>query len=268
MGLFNLLYFTIIGLYFFGAMLYFSGVLGDAPRLKRWAARLAAAGFALHTLMLIHFLASGPLRDLTQGYYLKLMSWFMLLIFFFLWWRLKHEFMALTASPLALFFFISSLTMPHAGAVMPHSLSGLFLILHVTALFLTLGLTAVAFAAGVIFIHLDRTIKTKARLTSFRKDLPALSTFDRVNHLAVVIGFPLFTLGIIAGFIGAKFGWDKFIAWLAILIWLLYALLFHLRLAFGWRGRKPAVLLIWIFALTVLALMINFILPTEQSFHP
>lgn len=268
MALFNLLYFVNIGLYFFGAVLYFSGALGQAPGLKRVAALLAAAGFTLHTLMLLHFLASEPLTDLTQGWYLKLMSWFMLLIFFVLWWRLKNEFLALTASPLALVFFISALTMPHAGAVMPPSLSGFFLILHISALFLSLSLMAVACVAGAIFLYQNRTLKTKAKLTTFRKDLPALATFDNVNRWAVLMGFPLFTLGIIAGFIGTKMGWDKIIAWLAIVIWLLYALLFHLRLAFGWRGRKPALLLMWIFGLMALALMINFILPTHQTFHP
>ncbi|THB64119.1 MAG: cytochrome C assembly protein [Desulfovibrio sp.] len=268
MHVFDLLYFVNIGLYCFGAVLYFLGALTSSRALKRSASWLAVIGFALHTAMLVHFLASGPLSQLTQGWYLKLMSWCMLLIFFILWWRLKHEFLALMASPLALFVFISSLAMPQAGAVMPKSLSAVLLIVHVGSLFVSVGLSAVACVAGLVFLHQNRTIKSKAKLSTFDKDLPALSVFDRVNHWAVVIGFPLYTLGVISGFIGAKFTLEKVIAWLAILIWLLFALLFHLRLAFGWRGRKPATLAIWIFLLFLATLLINFVLPTEQTFHP
>jgi ABC-type uncharacterized transport system permease subunit len=46
----------------------------------------------------------------------------------------------------------------------------------------------------------------------------------------------------------------------------LFAYLFHQRVAYGWRGRKPAVMTIAVFLLTVLSMLgINFLVPT--TFH-
>jgi ABC-type transport system involved in cytochrome c biogenesis permease subunit len=52
-------------------------------------------------------------------------------------------------------------------------------------------------------------------------------------------------------------------------VWFLYALLFHQRVMLGWRGRKTAVLLIWVFAISVVSLVgINFLAPSHHSFKP
>jgi hypothetical protein len=42
--------------------------------------------------------------------------------------------------------------------------------------------------------------------------------------------------------------------------------MFHQRLAYGWRGRKPAVLVIGVFLLMIVSMLgINFLVPT--TFH-
>lgn len=33
----------------------------------------------------------------------------------------------------------------------------------------------------------------------------------------------------------------------SLAVWFLFAFLFHQRLVLGWRGRKPAMLAIWVF---------------------
>lgn len=273
MGSLELLRLAVACLYLIGTILFFAGVLSRRESLKRTATWCAIIGFGLHTVSLASDMASHSFQTLPRGFYVKLMSWFLLGSFFLLWWRLKMEFLSLLASPLALLLFVFSLTLGDKKAVMPEALAGLFFGLHITSIFVSQGLMAMAFGAGVIFLHLQNKIKTKERLTGFRKDLPALAVFDKVNHWAVIVGFPLFTLGIVSGFVWARFTWGKVISWdpkevISVILWLLYALLFHQRIAMGWKGRKPAKLAVLVFTITVLSLLgVNFFLPTHHSFN-
>lgn len=272
MDAFDITYFAIIALYLAGTVVYLTGAFRRSRRTKRVASWIALAGFLLHSSMLLHFIVTRPFTDLTSDYYIKLLSWSVLAIFFLLWWRLKLEFLAMTASPLALVLFVSSLTLPGTKTLMPKSLSGLFFSMHIGSIFLSLGLLAMAFGAAVVFVHLDRKIKAKEKLSGFQQDLPSLAAVDKANHWAVMIGFPLFTLGILAGFLWAKSVWGRVLTWdpkevVSLVIWLLYGVLFNGRLTMGWRGRKPAILAIWIFVLTLVSLVgVNIFLQSHHSF--
>ena len=133
---------------------------------------------------------------------------------------------------------------------------------------------AMAFGAGLVYLYLERKIKTKAKLPNFSKDLPSLETFDRANHWAVCIGFPLYTISMLSGFVWASFTWKRVISWdpkelISLVIWLIFALLYHQRLGLGWRGRKPAKTAIVLFVLCMVSLLgVNFLLPTHHSFRP
>ncbi len=269
----ELLRLAVAALYLVVTLLFFGGVLSRKDGLKQAAAWCAIIGFGMHTVSLGADVAGHTFKTMPRGFYVKLLSWSFLAIYFITWWRLKLEFLAFTASPLALLLFVFSLTLRQKEAVMPEALSGLFFGLHIGTLFLSLALLGMAFGAGLVFLHLDSKIKAKEKLTGFRRDLPALSVFDKVNHWAVVAGFPLFTLGMLSGFIWARVTWGKIISWdpkelLSIFIWLLFALLFHQRVLMGWRGRKPARLAILVFLFTVISLVgVNLLLPTHHSFQ-
>lgn len=272
MDLSNFARILVVSLYGMGTLLYFVGVFSRREPLKKAASLCAFLGFGLHTLSIGLSLASVSFASLPKSFFVKLLSWSLLLVFFIVWRWLKMSFLALIASPLALLLYLLSLGLPSEKAAMPESWSGLFFGLHIASLFGSLALLAMAFGAGLVFTHLERKIKFKEKLLGFRKDLPSLATFDKVNHWAVLVGFPLFTLGMVSGFVWAQFTWGKILTadpkeLLSLLIWSMYAFLFHQRLVHGWRGRKPAVLAIWIFAFTVVSLVgINYFLPTHHSF--
>ncbi|GAB6176664.1 cytochrome c biogenesis protein CcsA [Desulfobaculum senezii] len=273
MELFNALPIGITLLYSLGAALFIGGMLGVRPGLKKAAGVASGAGFGLHTISLaLFFNQMGYSGFLEGGFHLSLLGWVLLAIFFTLWWRLKLDFLALAASPLALLLYLSSVTLPGSKVLMPKALAGSFFMLHIGSLFFSLAFLAMAFAAGVLFIHLERKIKTKEKLTGFRKDLPSLNTFDRANYHAVVFGFPLYTVGLLSGFIWGRFAWGRIITGdpkevVSILIWLVYAYLFHQRLAVGWRGRKAALLAIAVFLFSVLSLVVvNFMMPSHHNF--
>ncbi|MUM78249.1 cytochrome C assembly protein [Pseudodesulfovibrio sp. F-1] len=252
MGLFELLRILIIGLYAIGTLLFLTGVCSGNDRLKKLAVWLAVAGFVLNTVDLVLTL-TGDASALSSGaFYFAILAWCVLAMYFFFWWRLRLEFLAITALPLALLLYVSSLALGGITVVMPPELTVLFFGLHIGTLILTLGVMIMAFGAAAAFLHYNRKLKTKAGLASMGQDVPSLDKFDAVNRLAVTIGFPLFTLGLFSTYfwylIEAKrpFAWDVMKIG-SFAVWFLFAFLFHQRVVLGWRGRKPAVLAIWVF---------------------
>jgi cytochrome c-type biogenesis protein CcsB len=77
--------------------------------------------------------------------------------------------------------------------------------------------------------------------------LTLVETLDNVSYRMIGLGFPLLTIGIIAGAVwaneawGAPWSWDPKETW-ALITWLVFAAYLHARITKGWQGRKPAFL--------------------------
>jgi ABC-type transport system involved in cytochrome c biogenesis permease subunit len=257
--------------YLAGAALYPLGLGLRQPLCKKAASLASALGFLLHTADLA---AAGLLQaDVLQHgqFYISLLAWLCVLVFFVAWWRFKHDFLSLITAPLAVVLFTGSMVIHPATTIVPEHLSLLWFGLHVGAIFVALALLALAFGAGVGYVYLERKIKTKSKIPSALQEMPALDTLDRVNALAVSVGFPLYSISMLSGFIWAAFTWKRVLTGdpkevVSLGIWVLYAILFHQRLALGWKGRKPAKMAIAIFLLSLGSLvLINFLLPTHHS---
>ena len=72
---------------------------------------------------------------------------------------------------------------------------------------------------------------------------------ERAMERAVALGFPWLTLSILAGAIWAQNAWGRYWGWdpketWALVTWLWYLLILHLRPQPGWRGRRLAGLVI------------------------
>ncbi|GEK34438.1 c-type cytochrome biogenesis protein CcsB [Kurthia sibirica] len=84
---------------------------------------------------------------------------------------------------------------------------------------------------------------------------------DEIGYRAVLIGFPVFTLGaLIFAMIWAQEAWSRFWGWdpkevWALITWLFYAAFLHLRLSKGWEGKKSA----WLAVIGFAIIMFNFV---------
>jgi ABC-type transport system involved in cytochrome c biogenesis permease subunit len=104
------------------------------------------------------------------------------------------------------------------------------------------------------------------------KLLPALEDLDRVNHLCLLWGFPVLTLGLVAGVVFAGFilksGWgaDPKIIW-TFIVWVVYGFLLHQRLAIGWKGIRMAVVSCAVFILFLFSYLgVRFCFSTMHDF--
>jgi cytochrome c-type biogenesis protein CcsB len=88
-------------------------------------------------------------------------------------------------------------------------------------------------------------IATTATLTPQRLSLA--DTLDNISYRIIGLGFPLLTIGIIAGGVWANEAWGSYWSWdpketWALILWLVFAAYLHSRITKGWQGRKPAIL--------------------------
>jgi cytochrome c-type biogenesis protein CcsB len=77
--------------------------------------------------------------------------------------------------------------------------------------------------------------------------LTLADTLDNISYRMIGLGFPLLTIGIIAGAVWANEAWGSYWSWdpketWALITWLVFAAYLHTRITKGWQGRKPAIL--------------------------
>lgn len=129
--------------------------------------------------------------------------------------------------------------------------------------------------SGLILYLLLRLILRKrigAVLQSLTKNVN-LELIDEITYRAVLIGFPVFTLGaLIFGPIWAQIAWTRFWGWdpkevWALITWLFYAAFLHLRLSRGWQGERSAWLSVIGFAIIMFNLVaVNLVIAGMHSY--
>ncbi|MBO3462302.1 c-type cytochrome biogenesis protein CcsB [Aetokthonos hydrillicola Thurmond2011] len=72
-------------------------------------------------------------------------------------------------------------------------------------------------------------------------------TLDNISYRVIGLGFPLLTIGIIAGAVWANEAWGTYWSWdpketWALITWLVFAAYLHARITRGWQGLRPAIL--------------------------
>ena len=77
--------------------------------------------------------------------------------------------------------------------------------------------------------------------------LSLAETLDNISYRVIGLGFPLLTIGIIAGGVWANEAWGSYWSWdpketWALITWLVFAAYLHARITRSWQGRRPAIL--------------------------
>ncbi|GAB4538849.1 MAG: c-type cytochrome biogenesis protein CcsB [Pleurocapsa sp.] len=86
-----------------------------------------------------------------------------------------------------------------------------------------------------------------AKVSLSPERLSLADTLDNISYRVIGLGFPLLTIGIIAGGVWANEAWGSYWSWdpketWAFITWLVFAAYLHARITRGWQGRKPAIL--------------------------
>lgn len=233
---------------------------------------VTVAGFTFHTFNILHrFITAGylPITGMHQAS--SFYAWCIVIIYFVLNFRYKANILGAFILPIVFIFMLSSSIFPKEIKPLSPVLQSSWLWIHTLFAFLGNASFAVASALGVMYLIQRKLLKSK-QVHGLSKRLPSLQTIDELNYKLINLGFPLLTLAIITGAIWAETAWGTFWRWdpkevWSLITWFVYAIIIHIRLRSGWRGRHAAILSIVGF-LTVLVTFfgVNLLSHTFHSF--
>lgn len=142
----------------------------------------------------------------------------------------------------------------------PAGFGKLWLTLHLVPVYLGYAGFAIAAGAGAAYLVQERLLRRKGAGARWRL-LPSLETLQRVEWAALSLGYPVFTVGLVAGVLWAYQRLSPLgDAWYAdpkvlggLVVWLFYTAALHLRLFLRLRGRRAALVTVAGFLFTLLS---------------
>ncbi len=249
----------------------FISVLINKDKFKKISIGLMGLIFILVSIIMIDGFITHDMNYFRLWYLVPLL-WILLLFGFILFFWLKHYIFFLAIAPISFFILFTATLTINNEANINNDLNGPVFWLHLSLVFGGIACMALAACSGIIFLWQEKALKKKLKLSSRPKGLPALGSLDKLNAIFTYIGFPLYFLGVFAGFIWAYAVWGEFFSFdpkeiFSIIILALYAYLFHRRQKQDFTGRKPAILAIIIFFASLFSIVIvNTFLTTHHGF--
>ncbi|MEY4582527.1 MAG: hypothetical protein RL701_7230 [Pseudomonadota bacterium] len=213
-------------------------------KFESWATRALGCATVVHCVYLgLDYAYSGrtPVASVHQT--LAVLS--LLIAVSFLVTMRRHRLPVLGAfiTPVTLLLLLAAAFRGHVAEV-PEHVRSILMRLHIVVNVLGLAAFALAFAVAVAYVIQERLLRRRQVGGVFQR-LPALDVLDSWGFRLVTIGFPLFTLGVVTGSIGAAqlgnvLGFSTGQGF-ALLAWVFFACVLLSRAAGGWRGRRAAI---------------------------
>src|SRR5947208_13167559 len=123
------------------------------------------------------------------------------------------------------------------------ALQSYWLKIHVTSMMASSGILVSSFVFAGLYLLKDRSASVKSWLhgSAIAARLPSLETLDRLTFRAILLGFPIWTFGTMAGAIWGEHAWGLCWGWVAketwaVLTWIVYAIYLHAHTLRFWRG--------------------------------
>jgi len=266
--------------YMLSTLAFFIYLAGRNKQIGLTGSVLAWTGFALQTVALgLRWKESydmgvghAPMSNLYES--VVFFAWSIVLIFGIIDAKYHYRVIGAFVMPFALLGMTwGQLYLPSDISPLMPALQSNWLTYHVISCFL--GYAAFAVACGVSIMYL---IKAKSEAGSTETDGGILSSFpptrvlDELNYKAIMVGFPLLTLGIITGAAWANYAWGTYWSWdpketWSLIVWFVYAAFLHARFTKGWVGKRAAWLSIIGFVATIFCYLgVNLLLSGLHSY--
>jgi cytochrome c-type biogenesis protein CcsB len=265
-------------LFFWAALVIYSLATGGFiysfvfknPRFLSKVTAVIAFGFLLHSVAIgARYLAQGHLP--WSGDYESAMmgGWFIIAGTLYVGWRNKAlQSLATATAPLVVIMMGFGVMRHPVLTPMAASLKNYWLYIHVYFAWLAFGAYALAMAAGVLYL-LKRKSSAGGAVNPAYERFPSLDRLDELIFRYVAFGFLTDTIMIGAGAIWAKDLWGSYWSWdpvetWSLVSWLIYGLAIHLRMTFGWRDARFAMVVIFALSSVIISFFgVTFVVDTS-----
>lgn len=213
-----------------------------------------------------------PLSNLYES--VVFFSWTIVLVFAFIDFKYRYRVVGAFVIPFALLGMAGGqLGLDSGIQPLVPALQSNWLIYHVITCFLGYAAFAVACGVSIMYLLITRTVfKEEMNRKGILSMFPPSGILDEINYRAIMVGFPLLTLGIVTGAIWANYAWGTYWSWdpketWSLIVWFVYAAFLHARFTRGWVGRRAAWLSITGFAATIFCYLgVNLLLSGLHSY--
>ncbi len=272
------------GAYFASMVLFVVYLASRINGVALLANLLAYAGLAVHTAAIglrwyESYQAPGgighaPMSNLYES--VVFFAWTIILIYLIIDLKYRQRAVGAFVVPFAFIAMIwAQLRLNDSIEPLVPALQSNWLTYHVITCFL--GYAAFAVACGVSIMYLIKIGKEERTpedtpIGGVLSLFPSTKILDDINYKAIMIGFPLLSLGIITGAAWANYAWGTYWSWdpketWSLIVWFIYAAFLHARFTRGWVGRKAAWLSIIGFAATIFCYLgVNLVLSGLHSY--
>jgi cytochrome c-type biogenesis protein CcsB len=248
----QLLFWIAVGFYGASAFCYILGFIARGEKLFLAGLVTAAGGFLPHTASIGVRWSEGATPFISTAESLSLGVW--VTVLFFLVLQLANARvrpLGVLVMPVAfvLIGWGGTLRKGPADQIVP-ALQSAWLWVHIVGASTGFAAVLIAAALGLLYLLKER------RQGGLYERLPALPELDNLGYRFVVGGFTLYGVMIVSGGFWANqvkgmfWNWDPVEVW-SLVSWLVYGIYLHLRITFGWRGRRLA-----LYSLAAAAVMI------------
>lgn len=226
---------------------YFCYLFYQKDRIQQTALGAVGIGAVVHLVAIVlQSAALGGLPIYTLGQSLSMAGLSLAAMFLYVQYRFHLKILGVYATAMITVLMLASIFLPEATQTPDKIYKGIFFFGHIILIFTGESMLALACGAGILYLLQEQGIKGKSPGFFFKR-LPSLDFLDAVSYTCITTGFALLTFGLVTGFIYARSVWGSFWRWdvkevFSLGAWLVYAVLLHLRLYSGWRGRNSAIM--------------------------
>jgi cytochrome c-type biogenesis protein CcsB len=214
-----------------------------------------------------------PLSNLYES--VVFFTWTIILIYGILEFRYKYRVIGAFVVPFALLGMAwAQLSLNSGIEPLVPALQSNWLLYHVITCFLAYATFAVACGISIMYLIKERLEGKDGNNPAggLMSMFPSIKVLDDLNYKAIMVGFPLLTIGIVTGAAWANYAWGTYWSWdpketWSLIVFFVYATFLHARITRGWVGRRAAILSVVGFVATIFCYLgVNLLLSGLHSY--